>query len=249
MRVLKENSVYKMNSKNLADGLLLLGDINAESVTTAFYDPQYRGVLDKLNYGNEGVKRGKGRCNLTQMGEDTILAFIREIDRVLMPTGYLMLWVDKYHLCEGVQAWTEGTNLSLVDLITWEKPHIGMGYRSRHKSEFLLVFQKKPIKAKATWTDHSIPDVWQESVSREHPHCKPIELQKRLITATTHEGDVVLDPAAGSFSVLTACRETGRNFIGGDIEFGVSNQIDECACKVIFPVKQHQNSFGKIALF
>ena len=227
MNVLLEGSDYKMNFRNLADGLSLLGDINDESVTTAFFDPQYRGVLDKLNYGNEGVNRGVGRCSLTQMDQDTIKAFMREIGRVLKPSGYLMLWVDKYHLCEGVKCWAEDTDLIQVDMITWEKKRIGMGYRTRHKSEFLLVFQKSPLKAKATWTDRSIPDVWAEPAGKEHPHCKPIELQKRLIAATTKPGDVVLDPAAGSFSVLAACKEVGRDFIGGDIQFGEKISNDE----------------------
>ena len=41
-----------------------------------------------------------------------------------------------------------------------------------------------------------------------------------MILATTDIGDLVCDPAAGGYSVLEACRETDRNFIGGDITFG-----------------------------
>ena len=67
-----------------------------------------------------------------------------------------------------------------------------------------MILQKKPIKAKECWTDHSIPDVWQEDKPKTHPHSKPIELQRRLISATTIDGDVVLDPASGAFSVFEA---------------------------------------------
>ena len=41
-----------------------------------------------------------------------------------------------------------------------------------------------------------------------------------LIEATTDKGDWVLDPASGGYSVFEACKLSGRNFIGGDIEFG-----------------------------
>lgn len=41
-----------------------------------------------------------------------------------------------------------------------------------------------------------------------------------IICATTREGDYVLDPAAGSYSVLEACKLTNRNFLGCDIRFG-----------------------------
>lgn len=220
MEEILRSNTYKMNKKNLADGIDLLGDINDCSIAATFFDPQYRGVLDKLKYGNEGKQRGKARSNLTQMDEDTIKKFIVEINRVLQASGHLFLWVDKFHLCQGVLDWFENTDLNLVDMIVWDKGRIGMGYRTRRKSEYLIVAQKNPVKAKACWTDHAIPDVWEERVVKIHPHSKPIELQRRLIAATTAEGDVVLDPAAGGFSVFEACQTLGRDFIGGDIEYG-----------------------------
>lgn len=220
MIVLKENSAYQLNHKNLADGLNLLADVNDEVIATAFFDPQYRGVLDKLKYGNEGQQRGKARSELKQMSEETIISFINEIDRVLKESGHLFLWVDKFHLCQGVLDWVSDTSLNLVDLIVWDKGRIGMGYRTRRKCEYLIVFQKSPVKAKACWTDHAIPDVWEEKTPKVHPHSKPIELQRRLIAATTKDGDVVLDPASGGYSVFEACKLLGRDFVGGDIEYG-----------------------------
>ena len=211
---------YSLNKKNLADGLDLLANINDKTIATAFFDPQYRGVLDKLKYGNEGQNRGKARSDLPQMDEDTIIAFIEEINRVLKDSGHLFLWVDKFHLCQGVLSWFTNTNLNLVDMIVWDKGKIGMGYRTRRKSEYLIVFQKNPVKAKACWTDHAIPDVWEEKVQKVHAHSKPIELQRRLIGATTVEGDVVLDPASGGYSVFEACKLLGRDFVGGDITYG-----------------------------
>lgn len=219
MCVLKTNK-YKLNKKQIADGIDLLSDINDGTITTAFFDPQYRGVLDKLQYGNEGKGRGKARSDLKQMDEDTIKQFIVQIDRVLKNSGHLFLWVDKYHLCNGVQSWLENTDLNLVDMIVWDKDKIGMGYRSRHKSEYLIVIQKSPVRAKGCWNNHSIPDVWIEKTEKVHPHSKPIELQKKLIEATTHKGDVVLDPASGGYSVYKACNELGIDFIGGDIRYG-----------------------------
>ena len=208
------------NFRNKADGLNLLTSLPKQSIKTAFFDPQYRGVLDKLSYGNEGTKRGQARCSLSQMDEPTIKRFIREIDRVLLPSGHLFLWVDKFHLCQGVLPWLIDTDLNLVDMIVWDKGRIGMGYRTRRKSEYLIVLQKKPVKAKGYWNIHNIPDVWMEKVVKTHPHSKPIELQKQLILATTSEGDWVLDPASGGYSVFSACEGLNRNFIGGDIEYG-----------------------------
>lgn len=209
----------KKNTKLTINGLELMQSLESQSVDLCFFDPQYRGVLDKMKYGNEG-ERQKGRATLHQMSNETIIEFIAEIDRVLKNSCYLMLWIDKFHLCEGIKQWLKGTELQIVDLITWDKGKMGMGYRTRKQCEYLLVLQKVPIKAKGTWKSHSIRDIWSEKIPSEelklHPHSKPKGLQKALIESCTKEGDLVLDPASGSFSVLECCKELGRNFIGTD---------------------------------
>ncbi|RDU67980.1 DNA-methyltransferase [Helicobacter equorum] len=214
-------SLYDLNTKLTIDGLELLQSLGDCSIDLCFFDPQYRGVLDKMHYGNEG-ERQKGRSVLVQMSESTIIHFIQEISRVLKPSRYLMLWIDKFHLCEGVRPWLDSTSLEIVDLITWDKMKMGMGYRTRKQSEYLLIVQKKPIKAKGTWKLHNIRDVCSEKIPQNelktHPHSKPKTLQKTLIESCTNIGDLVCDPAAGSFSVLECCKELGRNFIGTNLE-------------------------------
>lgn len=218
--VLKSN-LYRENYKNKIDGMSLLSEVKNESISLVFFDPQYRGILDKLKYGNEGKSRGKNRSSLRQMSEEEIIEFIKEFDRVLKPSSHLFLWVDKFHLCQGVLSWFLNTDMNLVDMIVWDKDKIGMGYRTRRKSEYLIVLQKKPTRAKGIWKNHSIPDVWIEKIKDKiHPHQKPYNLQKTLIESTTNEEDYVLDIAAGSFLVFDACKELNRNFIGGDIYYG-----------------------------
>ncbi len=212
------NLQIKVNSKNQMNGLDLLNGLNDNSITATFFDPQYRGIMDKMNYGNEG-ERQKERALLSQMTDENIIDFIKEIDRVLIPSGHLFLWVDKFHLCQGTAEWIKETSLSIVDLITWDKGKIGMGYRTRRKSEYLLIFQKTPIRAKGVWTKHDIPDVWTEKIiGKIHPHQKPIELQKALITSVSSENDYILDPCSGSYSVFDACKLINRNFIGCDLK-------------------------------
>jgi site-specific DNA-methyltransferase (adenine-specific) len=49
---------------------------------------------------------------------------------------------------------------------------------------------------------------------KTHPTQKPVPLLEYLIKTYTNEGDWVLDPTAGSFSVGVACRNTNRHFVG-----------------------------------
>ena len=201
------------------DGLEFLSLLPEAAIPVAFLDPQYRGVLEKLKYGNEGELRGKRRAALVQMTEDAIAGFIHGIDRALLPSGHLFLWIDKFHLCQDFHGWFDGTGFDVVDLVTWDKGTFGMGYRTRRRAEYCVVLQKKPRRAKGVWKIHNITDIVLEKAERKaHPHAKPVGLQAALISAVSNEGDFVIDPAAGSFTVLDAARRCGRTFLGCDIE-------------------------------
>ena len=207
---------FLLDQRNEADGLKLLRSLEAESYPLCIFDPQYRGVLDRQKYGNEG-SRQQERSVLPQMDEKQIISFIAEISRALMPSGHLLLWVDKFHLCTGIIPWLT-SQLFIVDLLVWNKKRIGMGYRTRRTSEYCVVIQKAPLRAKGVWRSHDIPDVVDEPLTdRSFTHAKPVGLQIRLIEALTNTRDVVIDPAAGSYSVLDACRRTNRRFLGCDI--------------------------------
>lgn len=60
-----------------------------------------------------------------------------------------------------------------------------------------------------------------KSVPKIHSTQKPLKVLKRLIEIFTDEGDVVIDPCAGSGSTLRAAAELGRNAYG----FEVSRQF------------------------
>lgn len=203
------------NARQRMGAATMLAEVPDRSATLAFFDPQYRGVLDKMKFGNEGARQ-KGRALLPQMGYAAIRAIAGELARVLKPSGNLCLWVDKFTVAEGHhRGWLGETGLKVVELIHWNKGRMGMGRRARCRSEYLVIAQKPPTRA---WRDHGIEDTWLEQSDRSgHPHAKPLALQQRLIREMTKRGDLVVDPCAGGYGVLEACRATGRQFMGCDI--------------------------------
>lgn len=50
-----------------------------------------------------------------------------------------------------------------------------------------------------------------------HETQKPIEIMQKIIEKSSKEGDLVLDPFAGSASTAIACYNTNRNFIGYEL--------------------------------
>lgn len=207
------------NARQQMNGWALLRSLADECAALAVLDPQYRAVLDKLDFGNEGARQKK-RAALPQMTYRDIALFLEQIERVLKPGGYLMLWVDKFLIGSGqhLKYFAHCEWMRIVDLMCWEKQTFGMGRRLRCTTEYLLIVQKEPTNARDTWSDHGIRDFCSEAADRDkHPHAKPFEITKRLIEAVTRAGDTVVDPCAGSYMVLDACQATGRNFMGCDL--------------------------------
>lgn len=65
-----------------------------------------------------------------------------------------------------------------------------------------------------------VSSVWQfpPAARNGHPTPKPIALLKRILEATSNEGDLVFDPMSGSGQTALACLETGRDCVAVEIE-------------------------------
>jgi site-specific DNA-methyltransferase (adenine-specific) len=224
MKIPAGTQMYQRNAAQHGDALELLQSLQEQCTRLVFFDPQHRDNLDKLKYGNEGARQ-RERCKLPQMSSEYIEQCCRDSTRVLMPSGYLMLWQNAVGVCEGGHQRLADV-LKCVDLVAWDNQRLGMGYRARRRGDYVVVLQKPPHKARATWrTKPTIPDRWPEKVDRKlHPHIKPVGLISALIEATTSPGDLVVDPAAGSFVVMHAARQLGRDFIGCDLAYAVPDQ-------------------------
>lgn len=68
-----------------------------------------------------------------------------------------------------------------------------------------------------------------------HPTQKPVQLLKQLIEIFTDEGDVVIDPCAGSGSTLRTCAEINRSCYGFEIKKDYYKQAKQ---KILKDVQQ-----------
>lgn len=80
----------------------------------------------------------------------------------------------------------------------WQEAHGGR-FRLTHPSNL--------------WTDISIP-FWSMPENTDHPTQKPEKLMAKLILASSHPHDVVLDPFLGSGTTSVVAKKLGRHYIG-----------------------------------
>src|SRR6516165_768894 len=119
--------MYQRNVAQHGDALTLLQWLPDRRTPLGFFDPQHRDNLDKLKYGNEG-ERQRERCKLPQMSSEYIDACCREFARVLMPSGYLLQWMNAFQLGTGAHLRLAGA-LQVVDIIAWDNLRISLSYR------------------------------------------------------------------------------------------------------------------------
>lgn len=99
-----------------------------------------------------------------------------------------------------------------TDRIPYKAPELQKLGRSKEAAECRIKMGQIPTDV---WTD--IPIIGTASYERVgYPTQKPVKLMERFIKAFTLEGDLVVDPCAGSGTIGCACKNLNRNFILSD---------------------------------
>ncbi len=125
------------------------------------------------------------------------------------------LWID------------ETPGLNFKQMVVWDKGPMGMGWHYRRSYETVLVAQR--TGAACAWYDETNkveniirPGSWGVKKiipsANEHPTVKPVPLMAFFIRLHSQPSDLVLDPFMGSGTTGVACVQTGRNFIGIEID-------------------------------
>ena len=100
--------------------------------------------------------------------------------------------------------------LDELDLVYWP-PNGRVPQRKRYLDE-----SNSKMPTQSTWTD--IPPIGAQARERlGYPTQKPEVLLERIVSASSNEGDVVLDPFCGCGTAIAAAERLNRRWIGIDI--------------------------------
>jgi len=191
-------------------------------------------------------------------------AWLTEARRVLKPTG--SLWViGSYHNIFRVGAILQDTGFWILNDIVWRKanpmPNFkGTRFTNAHET---LIWASMGEKAKYTFNYTAMktlndelqmrsdwvlpicggPERLRKDGHKVHPTQKPEALLYRVMLATTHKGDIVLDPFFGTGTTGAVAKRLGREWIGCERESGyreaalerieLALPLDESALKIM----------------
>jgi len=97
------------------------------------------------------------------------------------------------------------------------KPYTDKGNRQNKRST-QTTMDKKPINNNGYRYPSSVKKFSNGNNGAIHPAQKPVELCEYLIKTYTNEGETVLDNCMGSGTTGVACLNTGRNFVGIELD-------------------------------
>lgn len=199
------------------DCLEKLKSIPDESVDHIITDPPY-GVSKKNNFhtmGRSGIDFGEWDKDFDQT------AWLDEAYRVLKKGGSLIIfngWRNLGHIAN----YGEEIGFTIKDIIRWIKQNPMPRNRDRR---YIVDFEFAIWMVKdGKWVFNRLNDTYDRPeynyptvAGKEktiHTTQKPVALMEEMIRRHTNEGQIILDPFMGSGTTGEACINTGRDFIG-----------------------------------
>ncbi|MGR5150183.1 DNA-methyltransferase [Photobacterium alginatilyticum] len=204
MQVFREDAVTWLST---------LADASVDLVVT---DPPYESLEKHRKIGTTTrLKVSKSSSNqwFEIFPNDRFESLLTEVYRVLKKNSHFYLFCDQETMFV-IKPIAEKVGFKFWKPIIWDKVSIGMGYHYRARHEYILFFEK----GKRKLNNLGIPDILEcKRIYRGYPTEKPVEIIETLISQSSSENEVVVDPFFGSGATLVAAQKLGRQYLGSDI--------------------------------
>jgi site-specific DNA-methyltransferase (adenine-specific) len=223
----------------------VLKNLEEESIDMIFADPPYflsnGGISCKAGKMVSVNKGDWDKSNGFDKDYRFTLAWLAESKRVLKDNG--TIWISgTLHNIYKIGFALEKLEYDILNEISWFKPNAPPNLSCRyfaHSHETLLWARKhKKSKHKFNYEEmknwdvkkdkinnigKQMRSVWSipltpqnEKLNKGHPTQKPVELLRRIISSSSDEGDLILDPFNGSGTTGIVSKMLNRKYIGID---------------------------------
>lgn len=208
------------------DAVDWLSTLKASSVDLLITDPPYESLEKHRKIGTTTrLKVSKSSSNqwFDIFPNSRFEELLTEIYRVLKNNSHFYLFCDQETMFF-IKPIAEKVGFKFWKPIIWDKVCIGMGYHYRARHEYILFFEK----GKRKLNNLSTPDILTyKRVYRGYPTEKPVDLLEVLVTQSSNQGELIVDPFFGSGSTLIAANNLKRKVKGNDISPAAHEHLEQ----------------------
>jgi DNA modification methylase len=181
---------------------------------------------DYLKYGSIYGKKYAVRTNYgkwdSEFTMEDLQLFINHFYRVLKPGGTCIVFFDLWKITP-LKDQLESAKFKQIRFIEWLKTNpqpinSKVNYLTNCREIALLGIKKSKPTFNSSYDKGVYEYPIQGGKDRFHPTQKSTKLFQELIEKHSNEGDVVLDPFLGSGTTAVAANESGRRFIGCELD-------------------------------
>lgn len=214
-------SQIQLLNKDCIEGMQTIADNSIDLIVT---DPPYP-TTARGSAGNSGgmlQKKINRQGRVFNHNDIDVNEYAGEFYRILKEKTHCYVMTNHVNLHKMLTAF-QGVGFKFTKCLIWDKGNKIMGQYYMSQFEYILFFRKgkaKKINHCGTSDILSIPNKKTKGVDGKNLHDteKPVELMKILIKNSSNVGDLVLDPFVGIGATAIACAESGRNFIGFELD-------------------------------
>jgi len=180
---------------------------------------------DFLKYGSIYGKKYAVRTNYGEWDSEFTMEklelFIKHFYRVLRPSGTCIIFFDLWKITN-LKAMLETEKFKQIRLVEWIKTNpqpinSSVNYLTNCREIALLGIKKSKPTFNSKYDKGIYHHPIQSGKNRFHPTQKSLPLFEELIKKHSNEDNLVLDPFAGSATTAIAAQNTGRSFIGCEL--------------------------------
>lgn len=165
----------------------------------------------------------KPRKTKSKFGKDSYLPWMWKIFwRVLRDDSFCVVWYNWRMLDRNMRD-ADAAGFAVGERLFWDKRIHGMGNLKIYGNQVeqaLLLMKGKPalrVKRRGNLWPYASQGYFPEG-RFDHPAQKPLGVTEEWIRGLSDAGDIVFDPFCGSGTTCVAAKNTGRNFIGFEID-------------------------------
>lgn len=202
------------------DCLELMKDIPDKSVDLVVTDPPYEIATSGAGMYKQKDKQYVKELNGIKDGFDEKI--LDELCRVMKKIN-IYLWCSQKQILPLLKYFVEEKKCN-YNIITWHKtnPVPACGNKYLTDTEYCLFFREKGVKIygefKSKFTYYVTPLNQKDKKKYGHPTIKPLNIIENIISNSSKEQELILDPFMGSGTTGVACQNTNRNFIGFELD-------------------------------